>query len=59
MYQSGDRRLDALRMCADCRVIALTKAELEAGSRPRAPVRTTEDYLREREEERRARKPNG
>jgi ferredoxin len=59
MYQSGDRRLDAIRMCADCRVIALTEAELEAsGSRPRPPVRTTEDYLREREEPR-ARKPDG
>jgi hypothetical protein len=58
MYQSGDRRLDALRMCADCRVIALTEAELAAaGERQRPPVRTTEDYLREREEQERSQKP--
>ena len=60
MYQSGDRRLDAIRMCADCRVIALTEAELAASpSRPRAPVRTTEDYLREREQKRRSPKLDG
>jgi hypothetical protein len=49
MYQGGDRRLDAIKMCADCRVIALTEAELAAaGGTPRAAARTTEDYLRER-----------
>jgi ferredoxin len=49
MYQGGDRRLDAIKMCADCRVIAVTEAELAAaGGTPRANARTTEDYLRER-----------
>jgi ferredoxin len=58
MYQSGDRRLDALRMCADCRVIALTEAEFAASGEPRRPdVRTTEDYLREREEQKRMQQP--
>jgi ferredoxin len=51
MYQGADRRLDAIKMCADCRVIAATEAELNAaGGTPRAAARTTEDYLRERAE---------
>jgi ferredoxin len=51
MYQGADRRLDAIKMCADCRVIAVTEAELgAAGGRARAATRTTDDYLREREE---------
>jgi ferredoxin len=54
MYQGADRRLDAIKMCADCRVIALTEAELAAaGGTPRAAARTTEDYLRERREQER------
>ncbi len=49
MYQASDRRLDAIRMCADCRVIAVTEAELDrSGAPPRPDLRTTEDYLRER-----------
>jgi ferredoxin len=50
------RAIERLRMCEDCRVIA----EFESGDRPfalgepRRP-RTTEDYLREREEEERRR----
>jgi ferredoxin len=54
MYQGADRRLDAIKMCADCRVIAVTEAELAAaGGAPRADARTTDDYLREREEQER------
>ncbi len=50
MYGSADRRLDALKMCADCRVIAATEAEFEsARARPRPRVRTADDYTRERE----------
>jgi len=49
MYQAADRRLDAIRMCADCRVIAVTETEDRAGAPPRPAVRTSEDYLRERE----------
>ena len=51
MYQGADRRLDSIKMCADCRVIAVTEAELgAAGGAARADARTTDDYLREREE---------
>ncbi len=49
MYQAADRRLDAIRMCADCRVIAVTEAEGRAGAPPRPAARTSEDYMRERE----------
>jgi ferredoxin len=49
MYQASDRRLDAIRMCADCRVVAVTEAEFDrSGAPPRPTLRTTEDYLRER-----------
>jgi hypothetical protein len=49
MYGSADRRLESLKMCADCRVIAATEAEFNsARSRPRPGVRTTDDYIRER-----------
>src|SRR5215831_986137 len=51
MYPPGDRRVDAVRMCADCRVITLSEQEFDpfAGVAERAPPRTTDDYLRERE----------
>ncbi len=54
MYQGSAKRLEALKMCEDCRVIAATEADFDPyGAPPRPNVRTTEDYLREREEEER------
>ena len=50
MYQVADRRLDAIKMCADCRVIAVTEAEFDGAKTPPRPTpRTSDDYLRERE----------
>jgi ferredoxin len=51
MYPEGDQRLDVVRMCADCRVIAMSEEQFDplAGVSERAPPRTTDDYLRERE----------
>lgn len=51
MYPTGDRRLDAVRMCADCRAITMTEQQFDpfAGVPERASPRTTDDYLRERE----------
>lgn len=51
IYPAGDKRLDALRMCADCRVITMSEQQFDPfkGAAERAPVRTTDDYLRERE----------
>jgi ferredoxin len=53
MYPAGDKRLDALRMCADCRVIVMSEQQFDpfAGVPERAPPRTTDDYLRQRKDE--------
>ncbi len=51
MFTNAPQRLDVLKMCDNCRVIAVTKDSLDPyGGPPRPNVRTTEDYLREREE---------
>jgi ferredoxin len=51
MFQGRAQRLELLKMCEDCRVIAATEQSFDPHEAPmRAPVRTTEDYLREREE---------
>jgi ferredoxin len=53
-------RLDVLKMCEDCRAIAATEADFDPyGAPPRPPVRTTEDYIREREERERMEKGEG
>ncbi len=53
-------RLDVLKMCEDCRAIAATEADFDPyGAPPRPNVRTTEDYLREREERERMEKGEG
>jgi ferredoxin len=55
MFSGPDSRLDVLKMCEDCRVIAATEEAFDPyAAPPRPPVRTTEDYFREREE-----KPKG
>jgi ferredoxin len=51
MFEGASNRLDLLRMCDDCRVIAITEQEFDPhGAPPRPKVRTTDDYLRERQE---------
>src|SRR5215469_1806425 len=50
MYRDVPQRLDLIKMCEDCRVIAITHEGFDPhaeASRPR--VHTTDDYLRERE----------
>jgi len=51
MYPGRDKRTDAIRMCADCRVITMSETQFDplAGVPERAAPRTTEDYLRERD----------
>ena len=52
MYKDSKERLDVIRMCADCRVSAMAAEGFDPFAGPqRPPVRTTEDYLREREAE--------
>ncbi len=55
MYAQGSKRLDALKMCEVCRVAVVTEDNFDHHSAPpRPPLRTTDDYLREREERERA-----
>jgi ferredoxin len=59
MFQGSGQRLDLIKMCEDCRVAAATEQGVDPHSAPpRPPARTTEDYLREREDRERARKPD-
>jgi ferredoxin len=58
MFQNSAQRLDLIKMCEDCRVTAVTEQEFDPYAAPARPkARTTEDYLREREEAERAGKP--
>ncbi|HET9716216.1 MAG TPA: 4Fe-4S binding protein [Pseudolabrys sp.] len=51
MYKDSKKRIDVIRMCEDCRVTAMAEENFDPfGSPPRPRVRTTEDYLRERDE---------
>jgi ferredoxin len=50
MFRGKASRLDVLKMCDDCRVIAATEADFDPYGAPQRPaLRTTDDYLRERE----------
>jgi len=49
MFKDAPERLDLVRMCDDCRVAFVTEHEFDPHATPRAPVRTTDDYLRERQ----------
>jgi ferredoxin len=60
MYEIGSARIDALKMCEDCRVAAVTESGFDPHGAPARPaVRTTDDYLRERVERDRADKTKG
>jgi ferredoxin len=50
IYQSAPHRLDLIRMCEDCRVITVAQESFDPHGAPSRPkVRTTDDYLRERD----------
>jgi ferredoxin len=52
MYKDSKKRLDVIRMCEDCRVVVMAEEQFDPfGAPKRPPVRTTDDYLREREQE--------
>ncbi len=52
MYANAGKRLDVLKMCADCRVIAMSEEKFDPFGVPERPKpRTTDDYLRERDDE--------
>jgi ferredoxin len=51
MFPAGHKRADAIRMCADCRVITMSEQQFDpfAGVPERPGPRTTDDYLRARD----------
>jgi ferredoxin len=50
MYQGTASRLDVIKMCEECRVAVVTEDGFDPYGAPMRPaVRTTDDYLRERE----------
>ena len=52
MYKDSKTRLEVIKMCADCRVAAMAEENFDPFGAPQRPnVRTTDDYLREREQE--------
>jgi hypothetical protein len=50
MFKGSARRLEVLKMCETCRVIAVTEEDFDPYGAPRPNPRTTDDYLREREQ---------
>jgi ferredoxin len=50
MYGGGSKRLDLIKMCDDCRVVVVSEQDFDPYATPRPLPRTTEDYLREREQ---------
>jgi ferredoxin len=49
MFKDSPERLELIKMCDDCRVAYVTEREFDPHAAPRAPARTTDDYLRERD----------
>ncbi len=50
MFKGSASRLQILKMCEDCRVGAVTREDFDPYGAPRPNPRTTEDYLRERDD---------
>ena len=51
MFKDSKKRLDVIKMCADCRVSAMAEENFDPFGAPQRPkVRITDDYLREREQ---------
>jgi ferredoxin len=49
MYSGSSQRIDIIRMCEDCRVAAVAEQGFDPYGGNNQTVRTTDDYLRERE----------
>jgi ferredoxin len=50
MYSGSSHRLDLIRMCENCRVAAVSEENFDPRAVPGRSIRTTDDYLREREQ---------
>ncbi len=49
MYTGSSRRLDIIKMCDDCRIAVAAEEGFDPYGAQKQPIRTTDDYLRERE----------
>jgi ferredoxin len=54
MYSGSSQRIDIIKMCDDCRVAAVAEQGFDPYGANNQTVRTTDDYLREREAQRRS-----
>jgi ferredoxin len=59
MFKGSPERLDLIKMCDDCRVAFVSEKEFDPYGAPRTAVRTTDDYLTERDETQTGEKPGG
>jgi ferredoxin len=59
MFKGSPERVDLIKMCDDCRVAFVSEKEFDPYGAPRTAVRTTDDYLRERDETKAGDKPGG
>jgi ferredoxin len=59
MYSGSSQRIDIIRMCDDCRVVAVAEQGFDPYGANSQTVRTTDDYLREREAQRRGEPDKG
>jgi ferredoxin len=51
MFKDSKKRLDVIKMCADCRVGAMAEESFDPFGGPQRPrLRTSDDYIRERDE---------
>jgi ferredoxin len=56
MYKGSPGRLDLIKMCDNCRVAFISEEAFDPYRAPDRSVRTTDDYLRERDEEERGKR---
>jgi ferredoxin len=49
MYAGSSSRVDLIKMCEDCRVAVVSEGHFDPYGAPDRPLRTTDDYLRERD----------
>jgi ferredoxin len=53
MFKDSKKRLDVIKMCADCRVEAMAEEQFDPFGAPKRPaVRTSDDYIRARDADR-------
>jgi ferredoxin len=49
MYTGSSRRIDLIKMCENCRVAIVSEGHFDPYGAPDRSIRTTDDYLRERD----------